>query len=331
MDATFIGLLQSQVNALQNNESDVDNNFVILETIKLLINNVNLADDCIDKYDKFMLRRLFASYGEIGRKVCSFYDSQEIRLDPVAQNGSIGKTILETSNQIVEIATAFDEMNEREAELMQRELELIELNKKYQEYASKVQELKNIAETVSDEVILALQQESQQLEHDIKSAKLLKENEEKKRNELKKVLEEFTTISTSINQEQRKIKTNLFSVIERNYSEIETLFNERNLSLEEMKNTIEKYISDFEKLDNAIIDYAATKAFYEQWLGENSLLVSNMRMYGVESIEELEESLMKTRENVKYELSAYDTLIKKIVVQEENARETIKKKQNKVV
>lgn len=41
MDATFIGLLQSQIGSLQESESNSDSNIIILETIKLLIRNID--------------------------------------------------------------------------------------------------------------------------------------------------------------------------------------------------------------------------------------------------------------------------------------------------
>ena len=45
MDATFIGLLQSQINSLQESEANSDSNIIILETIKLLLRNVDLSAD----------------------------------------------------------------------------------------------------------------------------------------------------------------------------------------------------------------------------------------------------------------------------------------------
>ena len=74
MDATFLGLLQSQINSLQESESDFNSNIIILETIKLMLHNVDLSSEILSQADKFGMRRLFAAYGEVGKQVCSFYD-----------------------------------------------------------------------------------------------------------------------------------------------------------------------------------------------------------------------------------------------------------------
>lgn len=72
MDATFIGLLQSQISSLQESESNSGSNIIVLETIKLLLRNVDLSSETLSQYDKFGMRRLFAAYGEVGKQVCSF-------------------------------------------------------------------------------------------------------------------------------------------------------------------------------------------------------------------------------------------------------------------
>lgn len=109
------------------------------------------------------------------------------------------------------------------------------------------------------------------------------------------------------------------------------MYKDRSLSLEEIKAEIEKFIKDFEMLDASVLEYMPVKAFYESWLGENSMIVDKMRKYGLESLEQLAEALIKAKENVEYELSAYDAILRKVVEQEEAAREAIEKKQNKVV
>ena len=331
MDATFIGLLQSQINTLQECESSADSNFVILETIKLLINNTDLSEKVISTYDKFALRRLFALYGDVGKKVCSFYEDEKEQLDPSALNGSIGKTIMETSSQILETTEAFDELSSKEKVFLEKEAELKILNEKYQSLQEKTSSLKAIAETVSEAVIDALKNENEQMEKEIKKLEKKKEIVDKRNKELTKLLEEIESANTTVDEKCGTIKTNIIEIINKHHSEIEALYKDRSLSLEEIKAEIEKFIKDFEMLDASVLEYMPVKAFYESWLGENSMIVDKMRKYGLESIEQLAEALIKAKENVEYELSAYDAILRKVVEQEEAAREAIEKKQNKVV
>ena len=175
MDATFIGLLQSQISSLQESESNSDSNIIILETIKLLLRNIDLSSDALSQYDKFGMRRLFAAYSEVGKQVCSFYDGSKPCLDPAALNGSIGKTITETAVQIEATTTAFDEMTIKEAELLKKEEELRALDTKYKALQAKIAELKAIHDTVSDAVISSIEKENEQMEADIKKDKKRKE------------------------------------------------------------------------------------------------------------------------------------------------------------
>lgn len=331
MDATFIGLLQSQISSLQESESNSDSNIIILETIKLLLRNTDLSSETLSQYDKFGMRRLFAAYGEVGKQVCSFYDGSKPYLDPAALNGSIGKTITETAGQIEATTVAFDEMTIKEADLLKKEEELRALNSKYKALQAKTTELKAIHETVSDAVISAIEKENEQMEADIKKDKKRKETVADENKKLRKLLSEVEEANTEVDDEQRRIKTNITAIIEKHHDEIEAIYAGSSKSLDEIKADIERYIREFETLDAAVLEYAKTRAFYEMWLGENSTIIETMRKYGLESIGQLADAINNAKANAEYELKAYDTVVKKIVTAEETAREAIEKKQNKIV
>lgn len=331
MDATFIGLLQSQISSLQESESNSDSNIIILETIKLLLRNTDLSSETLSQYDKFGMRRLFAAYGEVGKQVCSFYDGSKPCLDPAALNGSIGKTITETAVQIQATTTAFDEMTIKEADLLKNEEELRALDSKYKALQAKSAELKAIHETVSDAVISSIEKENEQMEADIKKGKKRKETVADENKKLRKLLSEVEEANTEVDDEQRRIKTNITAIIEKHHDEIEAIYTGSSKSLDEIKADIERYIREFETLDAAVLEFAHTRAFYELWLGENSTIVETMRKYGLESIGQLADAINSAKANAEYELKAYDTVVKKIVTAEETAREAIEKKQNKIV
>ena len=331
MDATFIGLLQSQINSLQESEANSDSNIIILETIKLLLRNVDLSADTLSLYDKFGMRRLFAAYGEVGKQVCSFYDGSKSYLDPAALNGSIGKTITETEGQIEATTAAFDEMSTKEADLLAKEDELRAIDAKYKVLQDKTTELRAIHETVSEEVISAIEKENEQLEADIKKGKKRKETVADENKKLRKLLSEVEEANTEVDDEQRRIKTNVTAIIEKHHDEIQAIYMGSSKSLDEIKADIERYIREFESLDAAVLEYAKTRAFYETWLGENSTIIETMRKYGLESIGQLADAISNAKANAEYELKAYDTVVKKIVTAEETAREAIERKQNKIV
>lgn len=331
MDATFIGLLQSQINSLQESEANSDSNIIILETIKLLLRNVDLSADTLSLYDKFGMRRLFAAYGEVGKQVCSFYDGSKPYLDPAALNGSIGKTITETEGQIEATTAAFDEMSTKEADLLAKEDELRAIDAKYKVLQGKTTELRAIHETVSEDVISAIEKGNEQLEADIKKGKKRKETVADENKKLRKLLSEVEEANTEVDDEQRRIKTNVTAIIEKHYDEIQAVYMGSSKSLDEIKADIERYIREFESLDAAVLEYAKTRAFYETWLGENSTIIETMRKYGLESIGQLADAINSAKANAEYELKAYDTVVKKIVTAEETAREAIERKQNKIV
>ena len=331
MDATFIGLLQSQTNSLQESESNSDSNIIILETIKLLLRNVDLSADTLSLYDKFGMRRLFAAYGEVGKQVCSFYDGSKPYLDPAALNGSIGKTITETEGQIEATTAAFEEMSTKEADLLAKEDELRAIDAKYKVLKGKATELRAIHETVSEDVISSIEKENEQLEADIKKGKKRKETVADENKRLRKLLSEVEEANTEVDDEQRRIKTNVTAIIEKHHDEIQAIYMGSSKSLDEIKADIERYISEFESLDAAVLEYAKTRAFYETWLGENSTIIETMRKYGLESIGQLADAINNAKANAEYELKAYDAVVKKIVTAEETAREAIERKQNKIV
>lgn len=331
MDATFIGLLQSQVSSLQGSESTTDGNIIILETIKLLLSNVDLSSNTLSQYDKFGIRRLFAAYGEVGKKVCAFYDDGKAYLDPAALNGSIGKTINETSGQIVETTTAFDELTGKEADLLAKEDELKAIETKYTALCEKAKELRALADTVSERAISAVEREIEQLDADIKKGKKKKDAVDDENKKLRKLLSEVEEANTEVDSEQRRIKTTITAIIEKHHDEIEAVYSGSNKSLDEIRADIERYIREFEALDSSVVEYAETKAFYDTWLGENSSIIETMRRYGLESISQLTDAINNAKANVEYELKAYDTVVNRVITAEEIAREAIGKKQNRLI
>ena len=331
MDATFLGLLNAQINTLQQSETDAESNFIILETVKLLMDNLNVSEDNLSLYDKFGIRRLFASFGEVGKGVCTFFDEQRSFLDPQALNGSIGTTLKKTSDQIESILNAIKELEEKEDELLNKEEELRKLNDEYKKLADKTVSLREIAQKVSDSVIKSICEENSKLEEDIKSGEAKKAVAVSENIRLITVYEDLAAVLSEYATTAEHLETQITQTIEKHRSELERVYSNREKSIEVIKNEIETYIKEFNALDSTVRMYAETKRFYEFWLGENSVIVANMRKYGLDSIAQLSTAIEGVKSNVEAELAAYDAIIKKVINAEEDARKEIEKKQNKVV
>ena len=94
---------------------------------------------------------------------------------------------------------------------------------------------------------------------------------------------------------------------------------------------IQRYKEQFEQLDTIISGYTEEIAFWDAHLGEDSAIIAKMKAYGVSSIGDLLTSIEKLKANIRQDLKALDTVIKKIVDQEANVRTAVLRKQNKIV
>ncbi len=94
---------------------------------------------------------------------------------------------------------------------------------------------------------------------------------------------------------------------------------------------MQHYKDQFEQLDAIVAGYADEIAFWEAHLGEDSAIIAKMKAYGVTSTGELLGSIEKLKANIRQDLRALDVVIKKIVDQEAHTRETVLRKQNKIV
>ena len=94
---------------------------------------------------------------------------------------------------------------------------------------------------------------------------------------------------------------------------------------------IQRYKDQFEQLEATMTGYSEEIAFWEAHLGENSMIIENMKVYGVASVAALLENVEKLKSNIKQDLKALDIVIKKVIDQEERVRNAVLRKQNKVV
>lgn len=114
-------------------------------------------------------------------------------------------------------------MTIKEATLLKTEEELRALDSKYKVLQEKVTELKAIYETVSDAVISAIEKENEQMEADIKKGQHRKETVAGENKKFRELLSEVERANTEVDDEQRRIKTNITAIIEKHHDEIEAM------------------------------------------------------------------------------------------------------------
>lgn len=245
MNDTFWGLLGAQIEALKNAATPEESNTILLETAKFLAGSVDVSQCALSGYNKFAIRKLFASYGALGADVCSFYENAKSLLDPAAQAGTIGKKIESTAAQITAVESALKELTEQENALFAKEGELAAKEAELRAMRNKAEHLRN---------------------------------------------------------------------------------SEANTARE-----IENYKKQFQQLDVAAREYQEELAFWKAHLGEDSTIINNMKAYGVGSIGDLLSGVDTLKTNIQQDLKALDTLIEKVVKDEELLRNEILRKQNKMV
>ena len=94
---------------------------------------------------------------------------------------------------------------------------------------------------------------------------------------------------------------------------------------------IQQYKDQFEQLEAIMSGYSDELAFWEAHLGENSAIIEKMKVYGISSITSLLANVEKLKSNIKQDLKSLDSIIKKVIDQEAQVRDTVLRKQNKVV
>ena len=94
---------------------------------------------------------------------------------------------------------------------------------------------------------------------------------------------------------------------------------------------IQRYKDQYAQLEATVTRHGEEIAFWEAHLGEDSVIIEKMKIYGVASIDGLLASIEKLKTNIRQDLKALDVVIKKIVDQEAQIRSAVLRKQNKII
>ena len=152
MNEAFWGLFEAQISALKSCTSSEEANVIMLETAKLLVENIDSSEETVSQYDKLGIRKLFAANNNLGGAILSFYENNKNRLDPAALNGMIGQKMMAVSEQITSTSDALHELQVIEKDLFDKEAELDALEKELEGWKQKVSRLRSIEQNSAIEI-----------------------------------------------------------------------------------------------------------------------------------------------------------------------------------
>lgn len=332
MDKTFLGLLDTQVDAIKNASSPKEANAAVLATVKLLLNNADCSPEILDLYygDKFELRQLFAAYNSVGKFTCDFYDASRKYLDPSAAKGTLGTSLEQLTQKIQEMTHEFSDLQEKEQDVLLREAELRTLHERYDGLCKKIATLKETQKNVSEEVLGDLQKTEQDLQQQISDAEKEKAALIERISSAEKVLSTLQSCIVSENEAAGKIETNVFEQIASIQNDFDALCRKKEQSLTELTAELEESQAQFVRLDEQVRDVNEKLSAYKIHLGEDCAILQSMSESGIHSVEALSDEIDLQNKAAQEAMGKLDTIIKRIVVEEENARNQILGQQNKV-
>lgn len=150
------------------------------------------------------------------------------------------------------------------------------------------------------------------------------------------IAEQITTTADAL-EKLKELEKDLFAkegelvALEKELEELERKAAHLHDTEENAAAEIQRYKEQFEQLETIISGYTDEIAFWDAHLGENSAIIAKMKAYGVSSIGDLLASIEKLKANIRQDLKALDTVIKKVVDHEANVRAAVLRKQNKIV
>ena len=330
IDKTLWGLVETQLEALKNADRK-EANTLLLETAKLLISQIDVSEKVITEYDKFDIRELFAAYSDFASKAVSFYTVNQDKLDPAALNGKLGQKLSSATVEVQSVSTALKSLKETEEDLIKTEAELETIKKEYDSLLEKVLSLRTIRDTMTPSVLRAMQEEIDNLEIEIKKSSKehgkLKKELDKVNDEYQEICKELSVLADS------KIEKcdQLIDVITRHFDTLRVLFENEQISADEMLAKISEYKELYKKLEESVSETSDVLALYELQMGENSKIVDSMKKYGVKSLASALDDIDRIKKTIEDDIKAYDLILQKVVKGEEGIRAEIERRQGKKV
>lgn len=322
-------LLNTQIETIKEAEDVKERNAGILNTVQLLLDSVEYDDEILAGYEKIEMRKLFSAFCKATTAACAFFENAKGFLDPDAEKGRLGKEIIRTTQELEHISEMTEENERNESKLLSKQAKLQEKKAKYDELINTINRLKEIQETVSDDKMHMLKRNIKEMNIDIENRK----NEiawlEKQLSAAINMQGDVESIFVNVSNEDHRVESNILDVIERNYSELNQIYEKQNKCLSDTKSSIENYITRFKIVSDEVAGYSDVLKNYELCLGENSEIVAAMEKNGISSLNEFNENISNIKASIEQGLSQYSRMLRSVILEEEKAREKIAHLQNK--
>ena len=325
MDATFLGILDKNLQAIKDANSYKDQNEKLLTTVNLLLIKLNNSfNEHLSNYKKENnddMLELFSDLSKIAQSVCDFYQTSKKISDPVALNEEIGNDLEKTTNELNDKIALIMKIDKDNAELLKKENELDKKEGIYRKKKEKIASLREKEEKYTEEAIKNLILKYKKLEEEIKKNKLRRTELENTIKEGKKASDELSNAIAHINIEKKEIEENIVATINKRRNTIEEFFVSESKSLNKIIDEIEKYKKQFIELDEL-------RKKNSRHLEENKNIINKMDEYGILLIDNFISDNYNLEKTIRDRLGELDSKIKPFIEAQERDRDNIRKLQS---
>ena len=256
MDATFLGLLDTNLEAIKKAKDNKSKNEKLLATAALLMDALDYSKDALSGYERQDITSLFSDFGKIARTACSFYQSNREILD--SDKIKIRKTLEETTNELSGIIAEMEVFEQNNLDLLKKEKELNEKGDIYRKQQEKISSLKEINQALSEGALAFLENEISQLKETIDKSKNNKD-------QLVNIVKEF---------ENLRHHNELDNLV----SKAQDMYKNYSLNLAENSKIIQKMQEEygFSYIENFIKETALHEKTIREELGKLDRIIGNM-------------------------------------------------------
>jgi len=329
MDATFFGILATQIQTLK--ETDKTNrkeaNEILMKTVKLLLDNIDYSGDTLCCYDKIGMRKMFSSFSNVAQTACDFYEKAKPYLDPVALSGELAQRLERASEKIGETTALFQTIENENSAILEKEQELNEISTAHFKLEEKITKLLEIEKTITPDKTEALQAQINRLEEELETA-------QNNNNNLEQILAEYKETLTSLensfireNEEKTMIEENITEIINARQDTLRKIYTQKEKNLDSIKSRLIKYLQKYADFENEVTKFHNTYNFYKMHFEENGKINQKLREQGITS--GVNNELAELESSVGSELIRYDGMIKVLLAEQKALKDEILRLQNK--
>ena len=333
MDKNFVGLLNTQVQAINKSyESGESKKSIdhLLKTVILLLSGIKISDDLLKTYDEDGMLTLFSYYSRFAEYVCNFYQESKEILDLEIMNDEKEKELESATRRVFEIKTSIrsieelkKSLEENNVLLLKQERYLSKKNDEYKKLNEKIVSLEKVKENVSDDILKTLKCEVEELNKTIKQNQKIKSELESQIKELENTHQTLSKSIVKANTIKNQIEETIIDTINAKIETIREIYTKHSVELDRKKTEIEDYKRQYSQLDAELMKLDQEHSRYNLHLGENSSIVTRLKEYDISSINNLFTNIDRHRNAIETELERFDKILRDIIIEQERINNEI--------